>query len=430
MTDRDFISMCLREIFVKNGYEDPARITQRGYEHISAEIANKTSILISVATLKRLMQGRFARLPQTATLNAISQYLGYNNWQEYRMTVREKATAPHAKPTISKPESADGQARRVRPIRKAVPLALLVAACLVLLIGYSVIKPVEPNYDTATFSFGKTTGDDIPNTVVFSYNVDEVNADSFFIQQSWDRNRRVRVYKDQYTLTDTYYEPGYHQAKLIANDSIIKTASVSIPTDGWFFYSKRDFFDNIPQYINTNGHPGDGTLSLTPQEVTTSHEERYYFYLNIPHQVQGDADNYRFKARVKVETLGTTPCPFIIPEIFCENGAIYIKATPTGCTGESLVQFGDHHLNGRLSDLSALGVDVRNWVDIEIICKDKRATVYYNGAPVFNLDYTRPAGKIAGLGFISNGLSKVDFVELTSTDGLVIYSNNFDEYDE
>ncbi|MDV3308598.1 MAG: hypothetical protein LOY03_07255 [Cyclobacteriaceae bacterium] len=104
MTDRDFISMCLREIFVKNGYEDPARITQRGYEHISAEIANKTSILISVATLKRLMQGRFARLPQTATLNAISQYLGYNNWQEYRMTVREKATAPHAKPTISKTE--------------------------------------------------------------------------------------------------------------------------------------------------------------------------------------------------------------------------------------------------------------------------------------------------------------------------------------
>src|SRR5690606_14093210 len=140
----------------------------------------------SVATLKRLMQGRFARLPQTATLNAISQYLGYNNWQEYRMTVREKAAAPHAKPTISKPESADGRASRVRPIRKEVPLPLLVAACPVLSIGYSVIKPVEPTYDAATFSFGKTTGDDIPNTVVFSYNVDDVNAVSFFIPQSWD----------------------------------------------------------------------------------------------------------------------------------------------------------------------------------------------------------------------------------------------------
>src|SRR5690606_19094592 len=401
MTDRDFVTTCLREIFERNGYEDPDKITQRDFEHISAEIAAKTTILISVATLKRLMQGRFARLPQTATLNAISQYLGYNNWQDYKMAVRERVGAK-SKVEAVKPGTPSVETIRAYPLRRAIPLALLFAACLLLLIGYSVIRPTDPGYDKASFSFRKTTGNDIPNTVVFSYNIDEVNADSFFIQQSWDRNRRVRVHKNQYTLTDTYYEPGYHTAKLIANDSIIKTASVSIPTDGWFFYSKRDFFDNIPQYINTNGHPGDGTLSLTPQEVTTSHEERYYFYLNIPHQVQGDADNYRFKARVKVETLGTTPCPFIIPEIFCENGAIYIKATPTGCTGESLVQFGDHHLNGRLSDLSALGVDVRNWVDIEIICKDKRATVYYNGAPVFNLDYTRPAGKIAGLGFISN----------------------------
>ncbi len=425
MTDRDFVQLCLREIFEKNGYEDPRQLTQRDFEHISAEIAAKTTTLISVATLKRLMQGRFARLPQTATLNAISQYLGYNNWQDYKMTARRKAGATAAKPATDKPERPAEQPAKIHPVRKPVPLALLVAACLLLLIGYSVIQPAGPNYDKATFSFRKTTGNDIPNTVVFSYNVDEVNADSFFIQQSWDWNRRVRVDKNQHTLTDTYYEPGYHTAKLIANDSIIRTAGVSIPTNGWFFYSKRDFFDVIPQYITTSRQPGDGTLSLTPDELSDDPGERYYFYLNIPHDAQGSADDFRLKARLKVEPLGTSPCPFVIPEVFCEKGAMYFKATLKGCTGESLLQFGDHPLNGKTSDLSALGIDVRNWMDFELICSNKKATVYYNGASVFSLDYNSSAGKIAGLGFISNGLCKVDFVQLTSMDNVVIYSSDF-----
>jgi hypothetical protein len=426
MTDRDFVTMCLREIFEKNGYEDPQQLAQRDFEHISAEIAAKTTILISVATLKRLMQGRFARLPQTATLNAISQYLGYSNWQEYKITARRKSeAAAAAKPAATKSELPVERAIKVHPVRKTVPLALLVGACLVLLIGYSVIQPANPNYDKATFSFRKTTGNDIPNTVVFSYDVDEVNADSFFIQQSWDWNRRVRVDKNQYTLTDTYYEPGYHTAKLIANDSIIKTVGVSIPTNGWFFYSKRDFFAVIPKYITTDGRPGDGTLSLTPRELSADTGERYYFYLNIPPEAQGSADDYRFKARVKVEPLGTSPCPFVIPEVFCENGAMYIKATLKGCTGESLLQFGDHHLNGRTADLSALGIDVTNWIDIELVCKNKEATVYYDGTAVLSLTYDQSAGRIAGFGFISNGLCKVDFVELMSMDNVVIYSNDF-----
>lgn len=426
MTDRDFVTTCLREIFQRNGYEDPDKITQRDFEHISAEIAAKTTILISVATLKRLMQGRFARLPQTATLNAISQYLGYNNWQDYKMAVRERVGAK-SKVEAVKPGTPSVETIRAYPLRRAIPLALLFAACLLLLIGYSVIRPTDPGYDKASFSFRKTTGNDIPNTVVFSYNIDEVNADSFFIQQSWDRNRRVRVHKNQYTLTDTYYEPGYHTAKLIANDSIIMTAGVSIPTDGWFFYSKRNFFDSIPQYITTRGMPGDGTLSLTPSELSAANTiERYYYYLYISSEARGDADNFRFRARVKVEPLGTAPCPFVVPEVFTENGGMYVKATLKGCTGESLAQFGENFQDGRVTDLSSLGTDVRNWMDIEMVCEERVATVYYDGEAVFTLSYNRPAGKLAGLGFISNGLCKVDFVELSSSNGLVFYSDDFE----
>ena len=48
-----------------------------------------------------------------------------------------------------------------------------------------------------------------------------------------------RIYKNHYTVTDIYYEPGYHLAKLIANDSAIRVAEVSIPTDRWVFYANE-----------------------------------------------------------------------------------------------------------------------------------------------------------------------------------------------
>src|SRR5690606_25205311 len=112
----------------------------------------------------------------------------------------------------------------------------------------------------ATFAARKTTDHDLPNTVVFSYNVDDVKADSFFIQQSWDTGRRVRIYPGQYTLTDIYYEPGYHLAKLMANDSVIRTVDVSIPTDRWFFYTRLPEPGDMAQYIEPDILPVENCI--------------------------------------------------------------------------------------------------------------------------------------------------------------------------
>src|SRR6201999_2179787 len=91
----------------------------------------------------------------------------------------------------------------------------------------------------------------------------------FFIQQSWDRKRRVRVLKHHYTLTDIYYEPGYYTAKLIANDKIIKTFEVSIPTDRWVFYAKEGITQGLPKYITANGVKAR-SLRLTNDDLKKS----------------------------------------------------------------------------------------------------------------------------------------------------------------
>src|SRR5688572_4838980 len=234
---------------------------QRDYELVSARIEEQTGILISVSTIKRLLNGEFSRLPQAATLNAISGYLGYKDWYEYRSTeTREQPVHTETKPAGSNLVSALKSLTRSRKWRLITAFGIM--AGVILLAGFlkGASKPIS-GIEKASFSVKKTTRNDIPNTVVFSYNIDDVKADSFFIQQSWDENRRVRIYKKTYTVTDIYYEPGYHKAKLIANDQVIRSFDVSIPTGDWFFYAvdkgpKRDV-----EYIRGIDPVKNGVLS-------------------------------------------------------------------------------------------------------------------------------------------------------------------------
>jgi hypothetical protein len=98
---------------------------------------------------------------------------------------------------------------------------------------------------------------------------------------------------------------------------------------------------------------------------------------------------------------------------------------PTGCASEMKAQFSDTLLNGKTHDLSALGMDVTDWQDIDFIVKNKNTTIRINGTDVFSTRYNISGGLITGLGFISNGLCEIDHVELTTLEGQSIYKNDF-----
>ena len=105
---------------------------------------------------------------------------------------------------------------------------------------------------------------------------------------------------------------------------------------------------------------------------------------------------------------------------------MYFQNTLKGCTGALNAQFGDNILNGKTHDLSTLGTDVRTWQNLEMEVKNKKVSIRINNAEVFSATYEKSCGLITGLGFISNGLCAVDFVQLKTADGKDIYSNDFD----
>jgi hypothetical protein len=432
ITEREWVKNCMAELCQKAGFADCHNLVQRDLEFICDSIETKTGVLISLSTVKRLFNGQFSRQPQIATLNAISMFLGYQNWQDFKLNkIRDtNATASNGKDieeTILLPQPGT---HKFSYTRYFLIGGLVVFAALGLFAFLKFSKPGTGNFEKAQFAISKTTRNDLPNTVVFNYNIDDVVADSFFIQQSWDKDRKVRIDKKNHTLTDIYYEPGYHIAKLIANDQVIKTLDVSIPTDRWFYYARERKPASIPEYINCPGFK-NGMLMMNKEEVMNSgidiQKDHLYLQVYFPTQIEYNSDNYILNCRIRVNELKNNFCPFFMCEVFCQRNFMFFKSTPKGCTSEIKAQFGETILSGKTNDLSNLGTDVKQWQDVEIVVQNKKVTIRINKTEVFSAQYSQPSGLITGLGFLSNGLPEVDFVSLKTPEGKDIYSNDFEK---
>lgn len=429
MDEQTLIKTSIIEIFNDNGYSDLASMTQRDFDHIGEQLKQRSSTLISGTTIKRLAYGEFSRLPQIATLNAIANYFNYKTWQDYKASKIKNGQEKEAVRELAKEpakEPAGKIKRRVNLYYLAIPVILVILAGIYF---FGTSKGIVKNAERAAFSFRKNTSNDIPNSVVFSYNIDDVQADSFFIQQSWDKNRRVRIYKKKYTLTDIYYEPGYHIAKLIANDSAIREVDVSIPTDRWFFYAIDNIANYTPEYIKADSFTDHGSLGLTVEQLLENNidvsKDKRYHYVYFPSRINVPSDNFKLKTRVRMRELRSSACPYIEVELYCQRSFMILRSTTKGCAHEALMQFGEQVMKGIDNDLLPISFDVSQWTDIEITVKNKAATVKINDKEMFSTRFVTDTRHLTGLGYISNGLCEVERVELIGLDGEVMYKNEF-----
>lgn len=411
MNEQNLVQVSLRKIFSMNGYHAPELMTQRNFEHISNELEKKSGIVISGTTIRRLSKGAFNKLPQIATLNAIANYFDFDTWHAYKSSVSsDQANKDNTQ--LSK-----GSSKKL-PVFKWV-----VSLLLVVFIGafYFYLKPqgVE-KIAVASFSAHKTTGNDLPNTVVFQYDIDDIKADSFFIQQSWDKNRRTRIYKNTHTLTDIYYEPGYHVAKLIANNTVIRTIDVNIPTDKWVFYANENKPGYATEYIQTKKNAKNGSLSITKAELTengiATDQEKLFLYSYFPSKQEISCDNFTLKTRVRMKEIRNNHCPYVGIEVYGQGYPVLIKSTLRGCANLAGIWIGEKIINGKKTDLSPITYDVTKWTDVELMVRDKQLTIKINKQTAFSTGYQQSLKMITGLSFISNGLCEVDHVALVGLD--------------
>lgn len=421
MSDKQLVRLCLDELCIKMQYPDRSKISQRDLEHLCYLIEEKTKIVISLSTLKRVFVEKFERLPQAATLDALTMFLGYSGWQDFKTK----------KITSASEETAGPPEFPVAPVRRKTSRNIILAsAAFIIIIFVSVIFITRKNATSeASFSVRKIVSQDVPANVIFNYDIDNVDGDSFYIQPSWNNKIRIKLEKNSHTQTETYYEPGYHTAKLICDNKVLKEALVHITTQGWVGYSKVNFYDPYPQYFQRETIVRDSVLGLNLQGLRANNveikNEKIYYYACFPDSLNVTSDNFTLTARVRMDPVKPTLCPWIISEVYSQNSFFFFTGTIPGCTGEVKALFSDKYLDGKKNDLSCFGFDVRKWAIVRIDVKQRVVNISVNGKPVFNTTYARPGGLVQGMGFGSNGLCEVDYVELTDSIGNRVYRDDF-----
>ena len=435
--DRE-LANCRRLIEEKVGWGRSDGWATQDFERLGEQIADQTGISLSVTTLKRVWgRVRYESAPTATTLNALVQFIGYENWSHF------KDKQPNDAPPI------DLLLQSERVDRESVQLpglassdwkygyrnwwigAGLVASLLgisVFFLNYAMPEPLSPG----DFSFSSrpvTKG--LPNSVVFHYDATASPTDSVFIQQSWDPRRRDLVPKNGHEYTSIYYAPGYYRAKLVIGKQIVQQHNLMILSDGWHVAVMRE---PVPVYFTPKEAIRNGALGLSVADI----EAR-----NIPMQPQSskvlyryvreferlNAKNFVFETRLKNDfRKGSSACQHVSILILCKNQYLSIPLSAKGCIADLNVYLAGHYAEAKTTDLSAFGADLSTWVDVRCEVRNKHVQLFVDGKKAYEAIAPNAFTDIVGVSYEFEGTGSVDFVRFNRLDGTTAFEDNFDTH--
>jgi len=342
----------------------------KDFEELGERIFQDTRKRLSVTTLKRIWgRTEWVANPSMATLDILSDFVGYENWREF-VRLNKEAPTKHKISRKSKPSK----------IWVLVLILVLIGSFLGFLWnGNSIDDKAKTIYNAEDFLFkSRTIGEGIPNSVVFEYQASAAkNGAKIEIQQDWDRNKRTQINRNDSIATSIYYHPGFFKSKLVVDDTILKENDVFITTDDWLGIIERD---SVPIYLHQEEIYTDSLLSINRETVTS-----YILY---------------------------------------DGGAIGIPLSKKGCvSGLNLMTFEDF-IDGKKNDLSGFGVDFKDYINLKCVSENQQLEILVNNMSTYKMNVPNPALKIKGITIHFEGAGSVKNVEFRK-DAEIVYQSDF-----
>ncbi|NAY91862.1 hypothetical protein GTQ34_08030 [Muricauda sp. JGD-17] len=422
--ERNYVNNCIQEIVARYFPEKASsevNLSQRDLQYLIDLMDEKSNIRISLSTMKRLWKNDFNKMPHPSTLDALVSLLHYENWNDFRQD-------QHKDSLVSGPSSV-----RPKPFSKKV---LVVATLSIVILTFLLISLVTQEKqlvipENVSFSVNKTVAFNVPNSVIFSYDLTEVKADSFFIQRSWNPTHKFPIDPNKKNFSQIYYYPGFHWARLIANDSIIKRKRILVQTDGWFATLKSERLQEIPIYPNQENIISGGKLKVGDRDLQESgvdpKQNLILSFFNIREFNGLQSDSFVLETKVRFEDSRSLICPYMEMVLIDEKDVSAVGIVEKGCESNLMLKIGDEFLMGAENDFSALGVNMKEWQTLKIIGKNQFLEIHLNDVLVLQTPLKGTSGKIMGLIFTFTGKGVVDYVYLKDLNGKILYSDEFDE---
>lgn len=421
-SEQQFIHLCKKQIEQKFSFGNGRGHTQRDLEVLSAHIEEKIGVIISLSTLKRFWKDDYKQSPQLATLNALAMVLDHKDWQKFKQ-VNQKKKNPV-----------------VFILKWVAPAIVSLIVIWVLIFDFSVgsgnstpekkLRKPPTIIGPVHFEASKTVVSGIPNTVIFKYDVSNVVADTFYIQQSWNKDHRIGIDPDGSAVASIYYESGFHKAKLIANDSVIAVQPIHIISNGWEPHIYRN--DSDPELVDFKNEKfiADGQLHLDSGMLSRRNIEfskRFHSRITNSQPFDVHSDNFRFSTRIKTDRILHQLCAWMDVIIVTDVQTFMVSWTEKGCEKYAAYKLGEISKAGKDNDLSALGCNVYDWQELEVRVKDRHAAIYLNGHLTYEETYKEDFGKIVGLIYIFDGTGSIDYARLRDGKGSIVFEDDFEK---
>jgi len=413
LTDELLLTKAKKLIEDKLGWGDSMDWSNQDFLALSKKMQEEINVSVSHVTLKRIWgKVKYDSLPNTYTLSTLVQFIGYENWRDFKV---KNGNGVIVSAATNESVGAPNQ-NKSRLLKAIVISAVLVgiAASVILFISNT-----EKKVDPADYSFSSkvVVNKGVPNSVIFDYNAAKAPTDSVIIQQSWDTTLRTTVSKNEHQHTLLYFFPGFFKPKLIVNNQIVKEHNLLIPSDGWLTAVETS---PVPVYFKKEDAIANGKLSLSldkikSQNINLTPQAPMVVYSNVKDFGEIYSDDFVFEASLKNDYReGSSACQTTNIYLLCEGTAIGIPLCAKGCISGISLMFAGFNVSGKDQDLSSFGVDFSEFVKVRIESANGKATIFLNDKPAYEVDHDISKAKIVGIDFIFQGAGTVDYVKLSN----------------
>lgn len=421
-TDWELLGKIKRRIEELGGLENAAEWVQKDYDFLVFFIEERTGTSLSLSTLKRIWRNEYHRLPHISTLDTLAKLAFGTDWQT------AKANELDVLPKPAPMGSTKGKFWSSRVKKLSIGMAGLILALLGFLsLKDSVVKKSLQSYGDIPFSFKKTVDGKVPNTVVFEYDIENVDADRFFLQQSWDDSRRVEIFKGTKARTDIYHVPGYFTAKLMADNVIIKQIPVHVTHDDWFIAARQPM-SNIRTFGKNlwlkEPYLGIEEQVLQSKGIDTNKDFQLAFYYVKDFGLSGN--DFQLNTSFSMKPVEAFSCPSFNMHVQGVDGYYWIRIAQQGCESELELQFGDRFHDGKNEDLSMFGTPMYQWHDVTVSTANKEVSIQLDGENIFSSSYRESIGQIMEISYFFYGIGAIDGVDLKNGDGVSVFVDDFE----
>ncbi|MBA4850601.1 hypothetical protein [Emticicia sp. BO119] len=406
LIDKELLEILKKEVAQKAGLGQTENWTQKDYEFLVFFIEEKSGVKISLTTIKRIWRNEYNRLPHIATLDALSQLVHNKDWLVLKLASTKLLDKTSELP-LTESILTNSKLQFESPRRNFSFLWVIAGLFLIISVTFFAFKDrllkkvINPSI--VQFSAKTSVDNTVPNTVVFTYNIDSVDAKKFYIQQSWDTRRRVEVFKGNHQLTDIYYLPGYYLAKLIADDSVIREIPVHIKTTNWVIAVHQNKTENkILRSADwlPNGIVGVSEKVLVNNKIDIT--EPFFLTFHDSRDFKIDGNNFVFSSDFKIDSTGIV-CPTTALLLKGEYEYMYINIGAKGCESDIKMSIAERKFDGKNMDLTAFGTHFYTWQNIHVTNQNQTIIIKLNGKEIFKTTYTRSLGELKEIGFIFKG---------------------------